>query len=74
MWVPAHVGIEVNEGADRAAKLSQEREVDLEIKIGQLEIRSRIRKRMTKVRQDIWKGEKSSRHYLFTEQRKERKV
>ena len=63
MWVPAHVGIEGNEGADKMAKLALEREVDLEIKLGQLELRSRIRERMTKVWQDIWKGEKRGRHY-----------
>ena len=64
LWVPAHVGVEGNELADRAAKRALGRAVDVTIPIGALECRSIIKKKITAGWQEQWEKEKKGRHYF----------
>ena len=64
VWVPAHVGVEGNEWADRAAKKALGREIDVEMALGAYECRSVIKKRITAGWQEQWERGKKGRHYF----------
>ena len=64
LWVPAHVGVEGNEMADRVAKKALTREVDIDLTIGAYECRSIIKRKITSEWQEKWEREKKGRHYF----------
>ena len=64
LWVPAHVGVEGNEMADKVAKRSLRKEVDIDLAIGAYECRSIIKRKITSEWQKQWEREKKGRHYF----------
>ena len=66
LWIPSHCGIQGNEEADELAKLAVEKDtVDLNIKLGPNELKSKIKKEIVKAADDEWKGRLSeSTHFM----------
>lgn len=61
--VPAHVGVEGNEVADKVAKMTLKRDIDLAVCIGVTECRSVIKENTIVVWQRQWEKETKGRHY-----------
>lgn len=62
-WVPAHTGVQGNEGADNIAKKSTKMNNVINIPLGKGEAKAIIKKEMLKKWQDRWDVDKSGRKY-----------
>ncbi|MGL5597690.1 MAG: ribonuclease H family protein, partial [Aeromonas sp.] len=70
LWVPAHVGIDGNEMADKNAKRSlNKNNVEIDVKISKAEAKIIIKQAVTKFWQQKWDMEKTGRH-LYNIQKK----
>ncbi len=68
LWVPAHVGVEGNEVADRAARTSLGRDsVDLQVPFGRIKCRSIINERLNREWHQEWDAN-SRRRKLYSVQ------
>ncbi len=54
MWIPAHIGVDRNELADKHAKYARKREISMVIKCSKAEIKSIIKAEMKKKWQKEW--------------------
>ena len=65
LWVPAHIGVEGNEAADKLAKNSLQRDnIDVEMPWGKPEFYSAIKEGLEKQWQEEWSNEERGRMYF----------
>ena len=62
-WVPAHVGIKGNEGADKNAKIATKMDNIIDIPFGKAEVKAILKKEVMKKWQDRWDREITGRNY-----------
>ena len=63
-WVPGHTGVGGNEQVDQIAKQSLNREVDVQVSWGRVELREIIKEGLMKEWQRGWEKESRGRHYF----------
>jgi len=64
IWIPAHIGVEGNEIADKYAKTATKKsEIDMVISYSKAEVKSIIKEEMKKKWQEEWNKETKARMY-----------
>lgn len=63
LWVPAHIGVDGNEQADKFAKGAARSHVGLPVKYSKSEVKSIIKVKLKEKWQSQWDGEGKGRYY-----------